>query len=160
HPVCRRRAMCQESDWQGLAAGGIIVASDDGMEVTMRKRRDPSASEDDGPKLISLQDKHDADRLLHQAFEAGELDEEELKRRRGRVYAAVTPRELWKATDHRAGSRERADKAEIRRSLRLQLAIVGFAVVIMMFVLLGTIINNQGGTVDTPIFPWEWGSGD
>jgi Domain of unknown function (DUF1707) len=127
----------------------------------MRKRRDPSATEDDdGPKLISLQDKHDADRLLQQAFAAGEMDKEELKRRRGRVYAAVTPRELWKATGHRAGSRERADKAEIKRSIRLQLAIVVFAAIIMMFVLLGTIINNQGGTVDTPVFPWEWGSGD
>ena len=125
----------------------------------MRKRRDPSATEDDdGPKLISLQDKHDADRLLQQAFAAGEMDKEELKRRRGRVYAAVTPRELWKATGHRAGSRERADKAEIKRSIRLQLAIVVFAAIIMMFVLLGTIINNQGGTVDTPVFPWEWGS--
>ena len=127
----------------------------------MRKRRDPSASEDDdGPKLISLQDKHDADRLLQQAYEAGEFDKEELKRRRGKVYAAVTPRELWKASGHRAGSRERADKAEIRRSIRLQLAIVVFAAVIMMFLLLGKIINNQGGTVDTPVFPWEWGSGD
>jgi len=126
----------------------------------MRKRRDPSATEDDGPRLISLQDKHDADRLLQQAYEAGEFDKEELKRRRGKVYAAVTPRDLWKASGHRTGSRERADKAEIRRSIRLQLAIVAFAIVIMMFVLLGTIINNQGGTVDTPIFPWEWGSSD
>ena len=34
----------------------------------MRKRRNPSTSEDDdGPKLISLQDKHDADRLLQRA---------------------------------------------------------------------------------------------
>jgi hypothetical protein len=124
----------------------------------MRKRRDPSASQDDdGPKLISLQDKHDADRLLQQAFAAGEMDREEFKRRRGRVYAAVTPRELWKATGHRAGSRERADKAEIRRSIRLQLAIVVFAAVVMLFVLLGTILNAQGGTVDTPVFPWEWG---
>jgi hypothetical protein len=123
----------------------------------MTKRRDPSASEDDGPKLISLQDKHEADRLLHQAYAAGEMDDEEFKRRRGRVYAAVTPRELWKATGHRAGSRERADKAEIKRSIRLQLAIVGFAVVIMLFVLLGTVINNQGGAKGTPVFPWEWG---
>jgi anti-sigma-K factor RskA len=136
------------------------VASDNGTEVAMRKRRDPSASEDDAPKLISLQDKHDADRLLHQAFRAGEMDEEEFKRRRGRVYAAVTPRELWKASGHRAGSRERADKADLWRSVRLQLAIVVFAAVIMMFVVLGTILNNQGGTVDTPVFPWEWGSGD
>jgi uncharacterized membrane protein len=124
----------------------------------MRKRREASASEDDdGPKLISLQDKHDADRLLQQAFAAGELDAEELKRRRGKVYAAVTPRELWKASGHRAGSRERADKAEIKRSIRLQLAIVVFAVIIMLFVLLGTILANQGGTAGTPVFPWEWG---
>ena len=124
----------------------------------MRKRRDASATEDDdGPKLISLQDKHEAERLLQQAFAAGEIDQDELKRRRGRVYAAVTPRELWKATGHRAGSRERADKAEIMRSVRLQLAIVVFAVVIMLFVLFGTIINNQGGNVDTPFFPWDWG---
>lgn len=127
----------------------------------MRKRRDSSAGQDDdGPKLISLQDKHDADRLLQQAFAAGELDADELKVRRGKVYAAVTPRDLWKASGHRTGSRERADKAEIRRSIRLQLAIVAFAIIIMMFVVLGTIINNQGGTVDTPIFPWEWGSSD
>jgi uncharacterized membrane protein len=128
------------------------------VEVAMTKRRDPAASQDDDePKLISLQDKHEADRLLQQALAAGEIDQEEFKRRRGRAYAAVTPRELWKATGHRAGSRERADKALIWRSVRLQLAIVAFAVVIMMFVLLGTIINNQGGTVDTPVFPWEWG---
>ena len=127
----------------------------------MTKRRDPSASqEDDGPKLISLQDKHDADRLLQQAYAAGEIDREELKRRLGKVYAAVTPRELWKATGHRAGSRQRADKAEIMRSVRLQLAIVVFAGLIMLFVLLGTILNAQGGTVDTPVFPWEWGSSD
>ena len=125
----------------------------------MRKRRDPYV-QDDGPRLISLQDKHDADRLLQQAYEAGEIDREELKRRRGKVYAAVTPRELWKATGHRAGSRERADKAEIKRSIRLQLAIVAFAAVIMVFVLLGTILNAQGGTVDTPVFPWEWGGDD
>jgi Domain of unknown function (DUF1707) len=124
----------------------------------MRKRRDPSLQDDDDPRLISLQDKHDADRLLQQAYAAGEIDLEELKRRRGKVYAAVTPRELWKASGHRAGSRERADKAEIKRSIRLQLAIVAFAAVIMVFVLLGTILNAQGGTVDTPIFPWDWGS--
>jgi anti-sigma-K factor RskA len=124
----------------------------------MRKQRDSSTSlDDDGPQLISLQDKHDADRLLQQAYAAGEIDQEELKRRLGRVYAAVTPRELWKATGHRAGSRERSDKADIWRSLRLQLAIVVFAAIIMMFVLLGTILNNQGGTKNTPVFPWEWG---
>ena len=124
----------------------------------MRKGQERAAVEDDdGPKLISLQDKHEADRLLQQALAAGEIDQEEFKRRRGKAYAAVTPRELWKATGHRMGSPERADKAVIWRSVRLQLAIVAFAAVIMIFVLLGTILNNQGGTKNTPLFPWEWG---
>ena len=123
----------------------------------MRRRQNATASQDDGPQLNSLQDIHEADRLLRQAYEAGEMDGEEFKRRRGRIYAAVTPRELWKASGHRAGSRERADKADLWRSLRLQLAIVVFAVVIMLFVLLGTILNNQGGTKGTSVFPWEWG---
>jgi Domain of unknown function (DUF1707) len=136
----------------------MIVAAHDRLEVAMGKRRDPAAGEDDGPKLITLQDKHEADRLLQQALAAGEIDQDEFRRRRGKAYAAVTPRELWKASGHRAGSRERADKAQIWRSVRLQLAIVAFAVVIMMFVLLGTVLYNQGGTVDTPVFPWEWGS--
>jgi uncharacterized membrane protein len=123
----------------------------------MRRRQDATASQDDRPQLNSLDDIHEADRLLRQAYEAGEMDGEEFKRRRGRIYAAVTPRELWKASGHRAGSRERADKADLWRSLRLQLAIVVFAAVIMLFVLLGTILNNQGGTKGTPVFPWEWG---
>jgi uncharacterized membrane protein len=123
----------------------------------MRRRQDATASQDDGPRLNSLQDIHEADRLLRRAYEAGEMDQEEFKRRRARIYAAVTPRDLWKASGHRAGSRERADKADLWRSLRLQLAIVVFAAVIMLFVLLGTILNNQGGTKGTPVFPWEWG---
>ena len=124
----------------------------------MTKRREPAAVEDDdGPKLISLQDKHEADRLLQQALAAGEIDQAEFKRRRGKAYAAVTPRELWKATGHRAGLPERADKADLWRSFRLQLAIVAFAAVIMIVVLFGTILNNQGGLKNTPLFPWEWG---
>ena len=124
----------------------------------MRKGQEPAAvQDDDGPKLISLQDKHEADRLLQQALAAGEIDQAEFKRRRGKAYAAVTPRELWKATGHRAGSPERADKDAIWRSVKLQLAIVAFAAVIMIFVLLGTILNNQGGTKHTKVFPWEWG---
>jgi anti-sigma-K factor RskA len=124
----------------------------------MRRQRAHAASdEEDGPRLNTLQEIHEADRLLRRAYEAGEMDLEEFKRRRGQVYAAVTPRDLWKASGHRAGSPERSDKAELWRSVRLQLAIVVFAAVIMMVVLLGTIIYNQGGTKNTPIFPWEWG---
>jgi hypothetical protein len=139
----------------GRPASGIILASDDPPEDAMR--RDSAAREDDGPRLNSLEEIHEADRLLQRAYEAGEMDLEELKRRRGRVYAAVTPRDLWKASGHRAGSPERSDKAELWRSFRLQLAIVVFAAVIMIVVLFGTILNNQGGAKNTPIFPWDWG---
>jgi hypothetical protein len=124
----------------------------------MSKQRDPATGrDDDGPPLNSLAEIHDADRRLQQAYRAGEITQEELKRRRGLVYAAMTPRELWKASGHRAGSPERSDKAELWRSFRLQLAIVVFAAVIMVVVLVGTILNNQGGTKGTPVFPWDWG---
>lgn len=124
----------------------------------MRKRQAAAGEADDGqPRLISLQEKHEAQRLLQQALAAGELDEAEYKRRLGRVYQAVTPRELWKASGRRAGSRRRSDRAEIWRMVRLQTAIVVFAVLIMVVVLYGTVVSNQGGSLDRAIFPWEWG---
>jgi hypothetical protein len=121
----------------------------------LRKQR---GEVDDGPRLISLQDKHEAQRLLQQALAAGELDEAEYKRRLGRVYQAVTPRDLWKASGHRSGSRRRSDRREIWRAVRLQAAIVAFALLIMLVVLYGTMIyNNANSPLDTPVFPWEWG---
>jgi DUF1707 SHOCT-like domain len=121
----------------------------------MRKRH--REAEDEQPRLVSLDEKHQAHRLLQQALAAGELDEAEYKRRLGRVYQAVTPRDLWKASDHRAGSRRRSDRAEIWRAARLQIAIVGFAVLIMIVVLWGTVISQQGGADGISPFPWEWG---
>ena len=119
----------------------------------MRKRH---GEVDEQPRLVSLDEKHEAHRLLQKALAAGELDEADYKRRLGRVYQAVTPRDLWKATGHRAGSRRRSDRAEIWRAVRLQTAIIVFAVLIMIVVLYGTVLNSQGGIVDTPIFPWNW----
>jgi hypothetical protein len=57
----------------------------------MSTQCDPAAARDDGPPLNSLAEIHDADRRLQQAYRAGEIAQEELKRRRGLVYAAVTP---------------------------------------------------------------------
>ena len=124
----------------------------------MRKRR--GEVEDEQPRLVSLDEKHQAHRLLQQALAAGELDEAEYKRRLGRVYQAVTPRDLWKATGHRAGSRRRSDRAEIWRAARLQIAIVVLAVLIMIVVLWGTVISQQGGADGISPFPWEWGGQD
>jgi len=119
----------------------------------MRKRH--GEVDDEQPRLVSLDEKHEAHRLLQKALAAGELDEAEYKRRLGRVYQAVTPRDLWKATGHRAGSRRRSDRAEIWRAVRLQTAIIAFAVLIMIVVLYGTVISNQGGSSDISIFPWD-----
>jgi hypothetical protein len=121
----------------------------------MRKRHDEA--DDEQPRLISLDEKHQAQRQLQQALAAGELDEAEYKRRLGRVYQAVTPRDLWKASGHRAGSRRRSDRAEFWRAARLQIAIVLFAVLIMIVVLWGTVINQQGGAGGVSPFPWDWG---
>jgi|Tabmets5t2r1_1033131.scaffolds.fasta_scaffold25326_1 hypothetical protein len=126
----------------------------------MRKRNAAAGErdEEERPRLISLDEKHQAHRLLREAMAAGELDEAEYKRRLGRVYQAVTPRELWKASGRRAGSPGRSDKRELGRTVRLQLAIIGFAAVVMLLVLYGTMLyNNQNTPLDTPVFPWNWG---
>jgi hypothetical protein len=121
-------------------------------------KRDAAAGEDGQPRLISLDEKHEAHRLLQKALAAGELDQDEYQRRLGRVYQAVTPRELWKASGRRAGSRQRSDKREIMKAVRLQAAIVVFALLIMLVVLYGTMVyNNANSPLDTPVFPWEWG---
>jgi uncharacterized membrane protein len=122
-----------------------------------RRKGAPDGAVDDGPQLISLDDKHRAHRLLKDAVTAGQLDEAEYRRRLGRVYASVTQRDLWKASGHRAGSPKRSDRADIMRAVRLQLAIVVFAVVMMMVILLGTILYQQGGTEGVHVWPWEWG---
>jgi hypothetical protein len=126
----------------------------------MTRQRGASGDDtDDGrPELISLEDKHAAERLLREAFVAGKMDEAEFKRRVGRAYQAVTPRDLWKASGGRAGSRRRSDWPELRKALRLQVAIVVFAIIAMLLVLFGTVIYQQGGTTaDRKIWPWEWG---
>jgi hypothetical protein len=121
-------------------------------------RRDAAAGEEGQPRLISLDEKHEAHRLLQRALAAGELDQAEYQRRLGRVYQAVTPRELWKASGHRAGSRQRSDKRELWKAVRLQAAIVVFALLAMLVVLYGAMLYNNGNApLDTKVFPWEWG---
>jgi hypothetical protein len=121
-------------------------------------KRNATEELDGQPRLISLDEKHEAHRLLREALAAGQLDEAEYKRRLGRVYQAVTPRELWKASGHRVGSPARSDKQEIWRSVRLQLAIVVFALLVMFLVLYGTMLyRNANSPLDTPVFPWDWG---
>jgi DUF1707 SHOCT-like domain len=120
-------------------------------------RRRGATPEDEGPSLITLDEQQRAVSLLNAAFQAGELDEEDLRRRLGRVHRAVTPRHLWKASGHRAGSRKRSDWREIKRAVALQVAIVGFAAIAMLVVLYGVILYHHGDNSGAHIWPWQWG---
>jgi uncharacterized protein DUF1707 len=111
---------------------------------------------DERSTLISLDEQHQAARLLREAFEAGELDRDELHRRLTRVQRAVTPRDLWKASGHRAGSRRRSDWKELRRAVWLQVGILCFAALAMLLVLYGTLLYYHGDH-NLHVWPWEWG---
>jgi hypothetical protein len=122
-----------------------------------RQRGAVTGDLDDGPALITLDEQHEAIRSLNKAFEDGQIGEDELRRRLGRVHRAVTPRDLWKASGHRAGSRKRSDWKAIKSAVMLQIAIVGFAVVAMLVVLYGIILYYHGDHAGAHIWPWEWG---
>jgi hypothetical protein len=121
----------------------------------MAKERRGTA--DEGPTLITLDEQHEAIRLLREALDSGAMSREEFNRRLGRVHRAVTPRDLWKATGHRAGSRRRSDWHEIRRAIWLQAGIIGFAALAMLVVLYGTLVYFHGDNTGASIWPWNWG---
>jgi hypothetical protein len=85
------------------------------------------------------------------------MSRDEFNQRMARVHRAVTPRDLWRASGHRAGSRRRSDWREIRRAIWLQVAIVGFAVVAMLLVLYGTLLYYHGDQTGASLWPWNWG---
>jgi hypothetical protein len=97
--------------------------------------------------VVSLDDKRAAERVLLDAVRTGELSEGEYHHAIGLVRRAVTPRDLWKATGGRAGSPKRADRAELGRAIRLQVAVVIFAILGMLLVLWGTILWNRQGSL-------------
>jgi hypothetical protein len=66
------------------------------------------------PNLVSLTDIRSAVAALEAEHAAGRMGEKEVVRRINNCRRAVTPRELWKASGHRAGSRRRSDWADIR----------------------------------------------
>ncbi|HEX8927623.1 MAG TPA: DUF1707 domain-containing protein [Actinomycetota bacterium] len=123
----------------------------------MARNRDGRGQADEGPTLITLDEQHEAIRLLREALDAGAMSREEFDRRLGRVHRAVTPRDLWKATGHRAGSRRRSDWREIRRAVWLQAGILGFAALAMLLVLYGMLLYYHGDNTGASIWPWNWG---
>lgn len=92
-------------------------------------------------QFVGLPDKHQADRRLRLAVEAGQLSQDEYRRRCQRVYQAVTPRDLWKASGGRSGSPRRSDWRELRHAILLQVSIIVFAAVAMLVILWGTIVH-------------------
>jgi hypothetical protein len=121
----------------------------------MAKERRGAA--DEGPTLITLDEQHEAMRLLREAVDSGAMSRDEFNRRMARIHRAVTPRDLWKATGHRAGSRRRSDWREIRRAIWLQVAILGFAAAAMLLVLYGMLLYYHGDHTGSSLWPWNWG---
>ena len=101
---------------------------------------------DQAPTMVSLEDKRAAEQIMLEALRAGEVSEDDYHRAVGLVRQAVTPRDVWKATGGRAGSPKRADRAELGKAIRLQVAVVIFAILAMLLVLWGTILWNQQGS--------------
>jgi Domain of unknown function (DUF1707) len=137
----------------GRASGRILAR----RCAMARRRGDATPSDGDGPTLITLDEQHHAVRLLNQAYQAGEIDQDELQRRLARVHRAVTPRDLWKASGHRAGSRKRSDLGALKHAVLLQVGIVGFAMIAMLLVLYGVILYYHGDNSGASVWPWDWG---
>jgi hypothetical protein len=68
------------------------------------------------PNLLTLAEIRAAVGLLEQECAAGRMSDAETARRVNDCRRAVTPRDLWKATGRRAGSRRRSDWADIGRT--------------------------------------------
>ncbi|MBA2390073.1 MAG: hypothetical protein H0V67_07410 [Geodermatophilaceae bacterium] len=80
--------------------------------------------------VVELAEIRAAVKLLEQEEAAGHLSAAETTRRINDCRRAVTPRDLWKASGRRAGSRKRSDWKDIRGAVYgllflLALAIVG-----------------------------------
>ncbi|HVQ96815.1 MAG TPA: hypothetical protein VMU51_37715 [Mycobacteriales bacterium] len=55
--------------------------------------------------------------MLEAEHAAGRMGAKEVSRRINNCRKAVTPRDLWKASGHRAGNRHRSDWADIRSTV-------------------------------------------
>jgi hypothetical protein len=114
------------------------------MTATGRRRR---GRDEDEQAMVELREKHAAHGLLQAAWRTGDLSERDYLRRRDRVYQAVTPRDLWRASGGRAGAPGRSDWRAIRKSILLQVLIIVFAAVAMLVILWGTIVYLHPSSV-------------
>jgi hypothetical protein len=81
------------------------------------------------PDLVNLADIRAAVAALEEAHAAGRIGDKEAARRINDCRRAVTPRDLWKASGHRAGNRRRSDWADIRSTA------FGLTILLIMIVL-------------------------
>jgi hypothetical protein len=68
------------------------------------------------PDLVTLPNIRAAVAALEEEYTAGRMADKEAARRINGCRRAVTPRDLWKASGHRAGNRRRSDWQDIRRT--------------------------------------------
>ncbi len=100
----------------------------------------------DRQALVELADIRAAVRALEDAAAAGLINQAEASKRINDCRRAVTPRELWKASGGRAGSKKRSDWWDIRKTVfgatfLLVLAVLG---VWMVTVLTGSYVGDGG----------------
>lgn len=126
----------------GAASTPVGDREEEGIAAGSQRRRDAAYEQ----VVVELREKHAAHAALQAALRDGDMDEREYLRRRNRVYQAVTPRDLWKASGGRGGSKRRSDWRMIRKSIMLQVWIVVFAAIAMLLILWGTIIYFHPAT--------------
>lgn len=68
------------------------------------------------PNMLTLAEIRVAVAMLERECAAGRMSDQETARRVNNCRRAVTPRDLWKATGGRAGSRRRSDWGDLGRT--------------------------------------------
>lgn len=99
-------------------------------------------------RMVDLADIHAAIAKLETDVASGSLSSEEATKRISDSKRAVTPRDLWKASDGRAGAKSRGDWPDIRKTV---FAVVLILVLVAVGVWVVTLLT--GVAVDTGIVP-------
>jgi hypothetical protein len=101
------------------------------------------------PTLVTLEQIRAAAVALEQDRAAGRLSEPETAERINRCRRAVTPRELWKASGGRGGSRRRSDWPYLRRTAFRLVALL-IMIALGMWLATVTVASLHGGVPAGP----------
>lgn len=101
--------------------------------------------------LVELDDIRVAVKALEADAERGAISTAEASRRINQCRRAVTPRELWKASGGRAGTRKRSDWYDIRRTILAAIFLLVLAALGMWIVTIYTgKATGDGGYIPEP----------